>query len=48
MDDELKFAYEMCMEEDRSIDYTIQFMQDYADVSFEEVMAFLKRKENKE
>jgi len=37
----LKEAEEICSEEDRSIEYRIQFMQDYANVDFECVMDYI-------
>ena len=38
----LENALQICNKEDRSTEYTIQFMQDYADVDFESVIEFLK------
>lgn len=37
----LKQAKEICDKEDRSTEYMIQFMQDYAGVSFDDVMDYL-------
>lgn len=37
----LREAQEICDEEDRSTEYMIQFMQDYAGCSFDQVIAYL-------
>ena len=37
----LKQAKEICDKEDRSTAYTIQFMQDYANVDFDCVMEYI-------
>ena len=34
-------AQQICDEEDRSTEYMIAFMQDYADCSFDQVMDYL-------
>ena len=39
----LKEAESICDEEDRSTEYMIQYMQDYAKVSFECVMNYLRQ-----
>ena len=39
----LKAAIEQCEEEDRSIEYTLQFMQDYAGVDFDCAFNFFKK-----
>lgn len=36
-------AYNICEREDRSIEYTIQFMMDYCHVNHERVMQFLNQ-----
>ncbi|WP_294377719.1 hypothetical protein [uncultured Clostridium sp.] len=38
----LKEAQEICDREDRSTEYMIQFMQDYANVSFDCVINYLQ------
>jgi hypothetical protein len=39
--DLLREAQAYCDEEDKSTEFMIQYMQDYADVSFDEVIEFL-------
>lgn len=39
----LMSLYEQCNEENRSTEYTIQFMQDMADVSHECVLKWLRK-----
>lgn len=40
--EQLRIAQEICDEEERSTEYMIAFMQDFAECSFDEVMEFLK------
>lgn len=40
----LESAYNYCIEYEKSTEYMIEFMQNFANVSFEEVMNFLKTK----
>jgi len=44
----LKDAMEYCEKYDRSIEYMIQYMQDYASVSHDTVMDFLYKESQKE
>jgi hypothetical protein len=44
----LKEAEEICNAEDRSIEYMIEFMQDYANVDLECVMNYIRRPHKKE
>ena len=37
----IKEAYDICVREDRSIEYTTQFIMDYCHVNYEKVMKFL-------
>lgn len=41
--EKLKIAEEICNTEDRSIEYMIQFMMDYANVSHECVMNYIRK-----
>jgi hypothetical protein len=41
----LQEAYDICDVEDRSIEYTIEYMQDYADVDFDVVIKWLEKGE---
>jgi hypothetical protein len=43
--EKLKIAFEICEEEERSIEYTLQFLQDYANVDFDCALNFLERQE---
>ena len=40
----LDAGYELTLKEDRSIEYTIQFLQDFAGVNFDCVMNYLESK----
>lgn len=42
-EEKLREAEKMCNDEDRSTEYMIQFMQDYANVSFECVMNYIRK-----
>lgn len=41
-------AMQVCDEEERSTEYMIQYMQDYADATFDEVIDYLKSVADKE
>lgn len=40
----LESAYNYCNEYDKSTEYMIEFMQDFANASFDEVIEFVKNK----
>lgn len=46
--DKLKIAMDICDTEDRSTEYMIQFMQDFAGVSFDCVISFLEKQAREE
>jgi hypothetical protein len=46
--DALQVAYDLCEEEDRSIEYTIQFMMDTVDVGHDCVMNWLYENRDRE
>lgn len=40
----LEEAYNICEEEDRSTEYMLQFLQDYAEVDLDTVLSFLEKR----
>jgi hypothetical protein len=44
--DKLRDAYDLC--KDKSIEYTIQYMKDYANVDFDCVIKFLEETSNEQ
>ncbi len=42
-EEKLREAETICDDEDRSTEYMIQFMQDYANVSFDCVMKYIRK-----
>lgn len=43
LDARLQSAYDDCMEEERSIEYTLQYLQDMCNVSFDVALNFIKK-----